>query len=1302
MLWMRPDDEGQRRQGSGGHRANHLAASLQDRIRAADARLLELKTVASLVDLSDAERFDAYASAVVASSPRIRVLAWASVVADTDRGNFGAGVGEPVGSSIPVRERPADFAGDAPGRDRRFALGTIHPVGAGETALRLDRTGKEAWSTALAQALRDMRPVATAPLPGVRGEAAASYLVFIPVTHGVSREILLAKLEPALMVGDAVADDPSVAVRIDDVTDDGVQVSVARMGAAGAEGDPLPVVGHVQLAGRTLQLAVGATAAPHAGWSLAEGWLPAAGLLVFAMLTTLTRVLASRNRQIRNLLDERSAFMATPSGVLIVGEGGSIEDANEHALALLERRREDLLGTRVDDLVQPRPGAEADGRAGAELTLSLPGARTPWIDVAASDRPGGADPPTCVMLLRDATSRVLARREADQLRSLLHAAGQPLAFINADREVEVANPAFARAFGCPPQAPAGRTLADVLGPSFGSELEQALLRVFGGRIQHLPVDVGVDGARRTLELELAPLWCGEDVSGVVVSGHDITDRAAAQRALESYRDTLEREVRERTDALDRTRARLAHTLESSPVPTFVVNREGLVSHWNKACAVAFGIAPEEMVGTSEVWRAFYDEPQPLMTELIVSGRIDELHRRYGPACWPSSLVDGAFEAEAHFAKLDRWLFLTAAPMVDGEGNCIGAIETMQDVTTRKEAEQMMARAREAAEAAARAKSEFLANMSHEIRTPLNGVIGLAQVGVRENAGRRAHHTFERIRQSASHLLGLINDLLDFSKIESGRFELDSAPFELPGVVDQALAIATPGAFERAIAVRVSESPNLPRQLRGDGLRLTQCLVNLLGNAIKFTAAGSVRLDVHHDGSTLSLTVTDTGIGMNREQMSRLFRPFEQADGSTTRRFGGTGLGLAITHQLVTMMGGTLTVDSETGRGSRFELRVRLPVVAAAGAPAPGLPAQLMQTGLDDGEAAWLAHELSRHGCRLRSMAPSAAARDSGTYLLGPADALALAAEAGAPESRFIVIHDPGPAPRLGRIHWPRPLLVRRLASLLAGGLPETPVVMQRRLAGLQVLGVDDNEVNRLVLQDLLRLEGVSLRLASGGEEALALVLAHPPGAFDIALLDIEMPGMDGYALARELKKLRPALPLVGLTAHASRSDRNKCLGAGMDEHLAKPYELDRLVEIICKLANTPDKEIPMAPEFPNVRAPALDHERSDHVDIDALLKRFRGRNEFVMRLLRTAAEANQSASTKIADAAQRRDFESLRQLAHTVKGMSGNLCATALQQRAAEVERMARAQQVEVFAEADQLAGAVDSLVASIRRLLVD
>ena len=381
---------------------------------------------------------------------------------------------------------------------------------------------------------------------------------------------------------------------------------------------------------------------------------------------------------------------------------------------------------------------------------------------------------------------------------------------------------------------------------------------------------------------------------------------------------------------------------------------------------------------------------------------------------------------------------------------------VRNVTELRQLEIVRDDNRREAERLARVKSEFLTNMSHEIRTPLNAVLGLAQVGARAaEAGAQAR--FKPIEEAGRHLLAIVNDILDFSKLETGKLSVERAPFRLAELVEAASALVVGRTQAKGLALKVELSPGLPEWVDGDALRIKQVLVNLLGNAIKFTERGSVRLTVRPEGGRVAFQVADTGIGISQEQLMHLFRPFEQADGSTTRRFGGTGLGLAISHNLVQLMGGEIGVTSQPGEGSVFTLRLPL---AAASAPVAEAPAD---------------------------------------------------AAAG------------------------------------------------RRLAGLRVLAAEDNEVNRMVLQGQLELEGAQVAFATNGQEAVDAVAQGGPAAFHAVLMDVQMPVMDGLEATRRIRGLAPLLPVIGLTAHALAEERERCLAAGMVEHVAKPVELDALV-----------------------------------------------------------------------------------------------------------------------------------------------
>lgn len=371
------------------------------------------------------------------------------------------------------------------------------------------------------------------------------------------------------------------------------------------------------------------------------------------------------------------------------------------------------------------------------------------------------------------------------------------------------------------------------------------------------------------------------------------------------------------------------------------------------------------------------------------------------------------------------------------------------------------KAKESAEAATEAKSSFLANMSHEIRTPLHAVLGFARIGEEESHEPISRGRFEKIVASGEFLLRVLNDVLDLSKIEGGHLTLVRAPFELRRTIQNALAIVDEQAEKKSLILTGQTDPTLPDWVMGDEIRLQQILLNLLSNAIKYTEHGRITLDVSREADRVRMSVADTGIGIGREQMDRLFRPFEQGDNSTTRVHGGTGLGLFITENLVELMGGEISVSSESGQGSEFVVRLPLPV---AERPA-------------DVETAWS-------------------------------------------ESN------------------------------------------DRQLQGLQALVVDDDPINRKLLGYLLSREGAETSFANNGREALDAVEQAEAGDLDLVLMDIQMPLMDGYEATRRIRAIDPALPIIGLTAHAFAEDGRKCIEVGMAAHLTKPCAPEDLVATI--------------------------------------------------------------------------------------------------------------------------------------------
>ena len=373
------------------------------------------------------------------------------------------------------------------------------------------------------------------------------------------------------------------------------------------------------------------------------------------------------------------------------------------------------------------------------------------------------------------------------------------------------------------------------------------------------------------------------------------------------------------EALKESQGYLRQIVDGSSIPIFVIDREHRVTHWNRACEEFTGVTAGQIVGTSDHWRPFYSAKRPLMADLIVDEAPAEVVDRYYEGKYqPSALISGSFEVEDIFPQLGKdgkWLFFTAAPLRDATGTVIGAIETLQDLTERKRAEQR-------AEEASRAKSQFLADMSHEIRTPMNVIVGFTESLCQEVQIESERNKLAKIDQAANHLLGIINNILDLSKIEAGKLSVNTEDFLLRallfGVQGQFLAQAR----EKNLDLRLVVDADVPDRLNGDPLRIRQCLFNYVSNAVKFTPNGAVMIRISMEKQTdagflVRFQVDDSGIGIEPQVLTRLFTPFEQADTSTTRQFGGTGLGLVLTKKLATLMGGGAGVESIAGRGSRF-------------------------------------------------------------------------------------------------------------------------------------------------------------------------------------------------------------------------------------------------------------------------------------------------------------------------------------------------------------------------------------------------
>ena len=742
-----------------------------------------------------------------------------------------------------------------------------------------------------------------------------------------------------------------------------------------------------------------------------------------------------------------------------------------------------------------------------------------------------------------------------------------------------------------------------------------------------------------------------------------------------------------TQELARQHAYLDALIASTPVAIAVLDDQRSVRSVNAAFEALFGYSGAEVVGAGIDGLIV---PEGLRFE---SSDLETRVRR-------GEIVRVEVERMRKDGRRIQVRLSAAAVKAAADGALVALYE---DISDRKAAEEAMRAARDLAERVARARSAFLANMSHEIRTPMNAVLGFVELVLDTELGAEQRRALELVRTSSEALLTILNDILDYSKIEAEHLELESIPFDLPKVVHATATLLAVRAREKHLELTVDVPPDVPQMVRGDPTRVRQVLMNLIGNAIKFTEQGEVDVSAavggyHGDHTSVRFRVGDTGIGISDEQLATIFDEFTQADASMTRRYGGTGLGLAISRRLVALMGGALTVTSEIGRGSEFTFTLSFPVEAvpkAAARTAVSLGGRRLLV-VDDNETnrrilrdmlgaeGMAVHEAPRADAGLEAL--RRASRAGAPYDLAILDAqmpdqdgfelaTVIRADRALKETRLLILTSAGQrgdgerCRQLGiQAYLTKPIaradLVEAVGTVLAGTAAApggADLVTRHSIAesrhALRVLLVEDNPVNQQVATAMLLKRGHQVDVASNGREGVDAVARE---SYDVVLMDIQMPEMDGFEATAQIRALPQGrtLPIIALTAHALSGERERCLARGMSGYLAKPFKAHDLFAAVEGWGAQP-ADAAVAP------SPAVDLATFRRTMEDA------GAAEAVDGILETFVATVPQRLEALVTAAAGTEAEPLQRAAHAFKSAAGTIGAGQLATLLDDIERAA-------------------------------
>ncbi len=1015
-----------------------------------------------------------------------------------------------------------------------------------------------------------------------------------------------------------------------------------------------------------------------------------------------------------------AVLASVPDAIVTLDADHRVVEWNAGAERLFGYARDEVIGKKLDDLIT---NARSASEAMALTSQVMSGEPVPPTETVRYRKDGSpvhvivAGAPVlveghfigAVAVYADITERKRAeqalRESQERLQDFLDNATDMIQMVDTQGRFLYVNRAWRKTLGYSEAEVAGLTLLDIIHP----ESMEHCMRLFGdmtaGRCQAVNVEalfVAKDG--RPVPVEGSVSCRMEDGKPVSTRGifRDITERKRAEQALHE------------------SEARYRGLFDNIPIGLYRTAPDGRILDANPALLDMLGyasLAELQQVSAGDVYLDPADR-----------ARQQEILEREG--------VARAFEQRMR--RKDGsviWVLDNVRAIRDAEGRIVHYEGSLEDITERKRVQEELRQAKEAAEAASRAKSEFLANISHEIRTPMNGIIGMTELALDTELTPEQREYLTMAHHSAESLLRILNDILDFSKIEAGKLDMESVPFSLRDCLGDTMKALAVRAHNKGLELAMDIPAHVPDALVGDPGRLRQIVANLVGNAIKFTEQGEVVLFVDcpeetDDEATLQFAVADTGIGIPKDRQRAIFEAFTQADSSTTRQYGGTGLGLTISARLVEMMGGKIWVESEVGVGSTFYFTARFGIQKGVSVwptadlgEIRGMPV----LAVDDNEtnrrilqgmlASWDLRPIPAANGREALSILRQAAHEGAPFPLVLTDVRMpemdgftliehIRADAALANTRVIILSSAGmvgDAARCRKLgvgaYLIKPVKQSELLDAILTVMARqedketrAPALVTRHTLRemrkrVRVLLAEDNPVNQRLATRLLEKHGHIVTVANNGQEALA---ALGRGEFDIVLMDVEMPVMDGFAATAAIREREKEtgrhIPIVAMTAHAMKGDRERCLEAGMDDYVPKPLRVEQLMEVIERLTSGGKEEAAPAEPEPSVGA-------EPPFRLDQALERVGGDEDLLREIAEMFLSESQTLLEQARQAIVQGDAALLRRAGHTLKGLARNFGAEDAAQAALAVERIGDEGRL------DEAPAATDRLQAEVARL---